>query len=402
MVFLKKRADDHVFFKCNYCGKIDEVAIIEGPDGKLAMTLIVKEWEEVLDESIEDLIAQLQHAVKKLGAWRDGNKKLLNYFQQAIAGWKEFQHVLYFFPADKPADHSIKSPWQFTVIEADRELSAARALAALGYYKDAFKSLRSYMELVLLGLSFSGKNEEVAFRRWFLGGEKSRPVTGNTGLVKYLLKNSILNDTDKSSSWAEDIKEQYKLLSKFVHGQGKQFSNLWLWQKANPQFNEDAWCEWIEQAVKTIRLVSVAVIGYFPRSWLPVSFFEKFGFDGPASIYLDYEQVEVIKGIFRNSKYIEEIGKSIGNDVELLKEISGIERMQDLNETEILESLQRFLKSIKDAPVFKEVEAVMNDERFKNNRSVQWTILLNQQRKFVRDASLMIIARELELLKSEA
>jgi hypothetical protein len=176
MTFLKERAENHGFFQCSHCGKIDELAILKGADGKRTLFLIPKEWEEVLDESIEGLIHQFQDSAKDVSAWRDENPIALEKLRSAISGWKEFQHIIYYFPLDHPRDELAKFPWQFTFIEVDRELAASRSLAALGFYKDAFKALRSYLELILFAVfSYSRGTNKSTFKSGLRGRSKRRP-----------------------------------------------------------------------------------------------------------------------------------------------------------------------------------------------------------------------------------
>ncbi|MBV9745834.1 MAG: hypothetical protein JO099_18890, partial [Acidobacteriia bacterium] len=136
MRLLKRRADRHGFFQCTDCRKIDEVAIVQQPDGKNVLLLIKKQWDEVLDESIEGMVRQLQQSVQGLMEWRVVNSDLLSRFQAVVSGWKELQYLIFCFIGGT-ATEIVVLPWQFTWIEADRELSASRTLAAVGFYKDA-------------------------------------------------------------------------------------------------------------------------------------------------------------------------------------------------------------------------------------------------------------------------
>jgi len=402
MTFLKERAKGHGFFQCSRCGKIDELAILKGADGKGTMFLIPKEWEEVLDESVEGLIQQLRDSAKDVGAWRDGKPAALSKLQSAISGWKEFQHIIDYFPLDHPDDELAKFPWQFTFIEADRELAASRSLAALGFYKDAFKALRSYLELILFGLFIFSRNDQQYFREWFSGTKQAPPITGKAGLIRLVGGNKYLSEVDRQTDWATQLTDDYRRLSNFVHSRGKDASNLWLWQQARPKFNEKAWNEWIDSAVTTVQLMSAAVVCHFPRSLIPVSYLEKFGFDGPAGLFLDTEQVQVIRGLFSDSPFLKSLEEVIRNAAEFQEENSCIELLPDLTADAIKESLDRFIRSLKTPSQQRQAKGVLDDERFREFPTVQWSIVLNMQRKFLRDASLALIARKLELLQTEA
>lgn len=398
MILLKERADDHGFFQCSHCGKIDELAILKTTDGKRSLFLIPKEWEEVLDESVEGLIHQLQGSAKDVSAWRDGKPVALSRLQSAISGWKEFQHIIYYFPLKHPEDELAEFSWQFTFIEADRELAASRSLAALGFYKDAFKTLRSYLELVLFGLFVFSRNDHQYFSDWFSGTKQAPPITGKAGLIGLVSGNKYLSEIDKQTDWATQLTDNYRRLSNFVHSRGKDASNLWLWQQARPKFNEKAWTEWIESAVTTVQLMSAAVVSHFPRALLPVSYFDKFGFNGPAGLFLDSEQVQVIRSLFSNSPLLKSLEEAVRSAADLQAEISGVEHLPNLTVDAIKETLDRFIRSLKIPSQQQQVKDALADERFREFPTVQWSIVLNMQRKFVRDASLTLIAKRLELL----
>ncbi len=77
MNFLKRRAPNHAFFQCDTCRNIDEVVIHQTRDGKSALALIVKEYEDVLKESIESVIGQLQNSATSLSEWRESRPDAL-------------------------------------------------------------------------------------------------------------------------------------------------------------------------------------------------------------------------------------------------------------------------------------------------------------------------------------
>jgi hypothetical protein len=91
----------------------------------------------------------------------------------------------------------------------------------------------------------------------------------------------------------------------------------------------------------------------------------------------------------------------IRSAAELQKENSGIELLPDLTADAIKGSLDRFIRSLKTPSQQQQVKGALEDKRFLEFPTVQWSIVLNMQRKFLRDASLALIARKLELLQTE-
>jgi hypothetical protein len=53
---------------------------------------------------------------------------------------------------------------------------------------------------------------------------------------------------------------------------------------------------------------------------IPVSYLEKFGFDGPAGLFLDLEQVQAIRSSFSNGPLLKALEEVIRNAAELQKE----------------------------------------------------------------------------------
>lgn len=97
----------------------------------------------------------------------------------------------------------------------------------------------------------------------------------------------------------------------------------------------------------TVQLTSTAVVCHFPRSLIPVNYLEKFGLDGPAGLFLDTEQVQVIRALFSDSPFLKSLEEAIRNAAELQKENSDIELLPDLTAEAIKESLDRFIRSLK-------------------------------------------------------
>ena len=99
--------------------------------------------------------------------------------------------------------------------------------------------------------------------------------------------------------------------------------------------------------------------------------------------------------------FLKSLEEVIRNAAELQKENSGIELLPDLTADAIKEFLDRFIRSLKTPSQQQQVKGALEDKRFLEFPTVQWSIVLNMQRKFLRDASLALIARKLELLQTE-
>lgn len=295
------------------------------------------------------------------------------------------------------AGESDKAPWQFTLVEADRELAAARTLAALGFYKDAFKLLRSFLELTLFGLFLLLRRDQEYFQQWFLGAKPIPAITGDSGVIRCLTQDRFLARVDPLTKWTNLASEQYKVLSNFVHGRGKEFSNLWLWQGSQARFNTQSWTLWMATATKTIELVMLPLVCYFPRALMPVSYFEKFGFDGPAYLYLDEEQVETVRAVFSPENF-DAVKSVIVADQAMRQEAEQLSSWPDQGPEQIEATLARFIASVKNPEDRRRIEQILSDGQLAAARTAQWSALLNLQRKSLRDASINVMAQQLELM----
>jgi len=405
MVFLKKRSNEHLFFQCNNCKKIDEIAITENDKGEKTLVLMVNEWDEVIKEIRTGLINNLLYSSEKLLKWSDDNKELLTKLQNSIAAWKEFQQLFYSFSGDKKPS-LIGIPWQFLIIEADRALFASRSIASIGLYKESYKALRSFFELSLFGLYLNIYQDSDFFNKWFSGKRKTIKITGNDGVIEKLTKNKILSKINNSiePNWEVRANSQYSNLSKYVHTQGRDSSSLWLWQHAHQNFNIESWEKWILTTINTIETVIIAIISIHPRSLIPIDYFMKFGFNYPAGLFFDEQEVQIIKSSFLDKRCLEVIQSIVERDKETINLINDTKKIKDLKPEEIEETKNNFIDSVK-KPEYKEeineINKILENKLFANNKTVQWSILLSIQKRIMRNLSLGQIGMILNLIKNE-
>lgn len=389
-------SNEHVLMQCDHCGKIDEIAVTVS-NGKSVLAMIVHEWDEPVEKAIDELVANIDRSINELSKWEEAHKEKFDRLRNVVAGWNEFENLYYLMlSTNNKGEVTIKgTPWQYVMLEADRELKASISLAIQGHTKVAYKCLRSYFELSLFGISLMGSGED-RFEEWFNGG-KTPSFGGDNGILQSVV-NSIkaIQDVPELSSWEDDAKQVYKKLSGYVHTQGKEFSALWLWGNAYAQFEPESWESWLDlMDHQTIQLVGHVLIAIMPFAMMPFDVLRVEGFDAPSGLFVDYKQHQIIADMFSpaNLKIAEEIAKK---DSKAGAFIDKVKNSRQLSDEEIEMSMQKFLKAIQKHDQYK---GLIENITSKFQGTVRWTALFSLQKKVERDIGLAAIANRLKLVR---
>ena len=92
--------------------------------------------------------------------------------------------------------------------------------------------------------------------------------------------------------------------------------------------------------------------------------------------------------------FLKSLEEVIRNAAELQKENSGIELLPDLTADAIKEFLDRLIRSLKTPSQQQQVKGALEDKRFLEFPTVQWSIVLNMQRKFLSGMLLSLSLQE--------
>jgi hypothetical protein len=384
----------HVLMQCTNCGKIDEIAILDD-HGKTIMTSVVQEWDEPVEKAFDELMANVSISLASLEQWKKAHPDKINRLHAAISGWNEFENLYYLMVnVDKSKGVVIKGvPWQYVLLEADRELKASVSLAIQGHTKVAYKSLRSYLELSLFGLSLMGGSED-DFTAWFNGG-KTPSFNGDGGILKSIV-NKEKYKLPELSAWEDEVKDLYKTLSGYVHTQGKEFSSLWLWNSAHLRFDESTWEKWTELAIATIQLVGLALIGAAPTALLPFDVLRVEAFDAPTGLFVDFKQSQIIADMF-SPENLQRARAIVAQDEQANSFIETVSKSRVLSDEEIDKSMKHFLDGLeKSGRYADELKTLKSTPGFQ--ATVRWTMLYSLQKKVERDIGLEAIANTLSLV----
>jgi len=249
-------------------------------------------------------------------------------------------------------------PWHHLFFEAEQDLDAAILLLMLGFYKDSFRSLRSFLELYIFGLYNFISEDENSFQSW-LHGETGTPKFGQ--LIDIILKKNVyFKSIDEQIDWSGKIKSSYKELSGFIHTRGAFYTNTAIRNSSLTCFSEIGIKTGIKNLIEVIRLVSMGFVVNFPMSFHGLPLFEKFAFSPPAGGFLEEDQVERIKSIFP----VDILGKLSNiclNNEDANSLADGVRSMRDLSVEEVYESFKKNLDSDLFINSKKEILSMMDD-----------------------------------------
>jgi hypothetical protein len=282
-----------------------------------------------------------ESTVEKSKVWLESHTSTQNDLDKALSGINQLSFAVPIFGGTGD-DFKTIQPWHHIFFEADQDLDSAILLLMMGFYKDSFRSLRSFLELNIFALYCFVNEDNTSFQEW-LNGKIHTPGVGDM-LQKLNEKSTDFRTLNEKLDWNKEVKSLYKKLSGFMHTQGALHTHTSLRNSNTTSFSESGIQTGTELLLRAIRLIAMGFAVNFPMSFQALPLFEKFAFSPPAGGFLDESQVDSVKSIFP-----EEISKKISiiclanEDANSLAE--GVRSMADQTEEEIFESLRRTLES---------------------------------------------------------
>ncbi len=313
----------------------------------------------------------LESTANKSMGWFESHKIVHDDIDKALIGFNELQFAIPIFGGTSDEFTTIK-PWHHIFFEAEQDLDSAILLLLSGFYKDSFRSIRSFLELHVFALYNFVNEDNKYFQNW-LEGKAPTPKLGE--MLKILnSKSEAFKILSQKTKWDKEVESLYKELSGFMHTRGALHTHTALRNSNQTVFSEIGVSTGASFLLNTIRLAGMGFVVNFPMSFQPLPLFDKFAFNQPVGGFLDKGQVEMVKAIFQNNilKEIAEICLS-NNDADSLAE--GVKSMPDLTEEEVLNSLKKTLES----------------EEFKNNRKEILKMIKNNE--FVKACAFVSAAQ---------
>lgn len=282
-----------------------------------------------------------ESTIEKSKTWLESHSSIKGDIDKALGGLNQLSFAIPIFGGSGDEFTTIQ-PWHHIFFEADQDLDSAILLLMMGFYKDSFRSLRSFLELNIFAL-YNFVNEDKRYFQEWLNGKAHTPGVGD--MLQKLTERSVdFKTLNEELDWNKEIKSLYKELSGFIHTQGALHTHTSLRNSNTTSFSETGMQTGAELLLRSIRLTAMGFAVNFPMSFQALPLFEKFAFSPPAGGFLDEGQVESVKSIF-----LDEVSKKVSaiclanEDASSLAD--GVRSMPDQTEEEIFESLKRTLES---------------------------------------------------------
>lgn len=317
----------------------------------------------------KDTGEEISRNLKTTWDFLEKDKEILKKLEEFISGFEELQYVI---PTELDK-HNITSPWLFLFHEADQELDSIIITLLAGMYKDSIRALRSFLELNITGFYFFTKDDLESFMKWLYGLIKTprRKV-----LIDYLKNN---NDNFKKlethAYWSLRVFELYDNLDQYTHTRGKDGSFSRLRNSNKISFEGGTFKRIVFLFSDVVRLVSMGWVATFPLALQPLPLFEKFGFSGPATGFLDISQVGLIKKIF-TSQDLKVLTKISDEDKKTIAIVESILSMKNLNAGELNKTLTGYLNCLNKK---ERAEILSSIKTAKNNAEIVAMITARQK-----------------------
>ena len=223
------------------------------------------------------------------------NKKLYNKLS------KLFDTCYSIFPEIPPSDfESLMKIGYFPFYEANIEIEYAVFLALGGIYKIALEKLRSFLELNIVGIYFLSLDSLEEIGPDWLKGITGTPFFKKT--INKIFQNKNFIKADSEFSFKQELISSYWQLCDFVHTKGQESGHMELSHANFPRFAPVTLKKFINIYAKVTENVAIALALQMPIILQPLPIFNKFGFNPPASGFLESYQVEQIKDLIDKDK----------------------------------------------------------------------------------------------------
>ena len=234
----------------------------------------------------------------------------------------------------------------FPYSESVDELQVSTNLAFSGFYKQAFVSLRSALELGLMSVYYNLNDDGHNVIQSWLKAETS--YDANTPNSKRIWKILLSNENIKHFVQKYSIQESFKelgFLSDFVHSKGYKHSNYVGKRKSNYQvFESEIFKRWLNAYGKVIKLITTLHMLKYPVSTIRYDWYEKVGFDNPFPVCDPYIVNRLENTI--GSLYFNEIARLAESDKETQNLMAYINQMPYLTESEQEEKILQYDKTM--------------------------------------------------------
>ncbi len=228
----------------------------------------------------------------------------------------------------------------FPFSESWDELQISFNLICFGFYKQAFVSLRSGLELGLLSIYYNINDEgHNIVRDWFKSSEMKEADTPTAKTIWNILlsHNNIKKFNDK-----HNLRESFntlRYLHNYVHTKGVKHSNNMGIRGGNYQTFESTLIEqWLESYAAIVSLICTLHLLKYPIAVIRFDYRKKFGIDIPSFGGLEEFNIDRIAAILPQT-YLSDIEQIAQEDPITQATIKEISEFPDLTEDQIEEQI---------------------------------------------------------------
>lgn len=235
----------------------------------------------------------------------------------------------------------------FPIMESWSELQVSFNLVCLGFYKQAFVSLRSGLELGLLSVYYNINDDgHNIVKEWLQSIDcKAANTPQNNEIWRSLLKNDNIREFSEKFNLKE-VHQNLGYLHNFVHTKGEKYSNSVGLFKSNFQtFEPSLISQWLKAFEDIICLVATLHMLKYPISVIKYDYSLKYGIDIPNFGNLEEASIDRIASILPEG-YFNEIDRISKKDYDTDKFLVHLESLSDLSEEEIEQQIISLEKMI--------------------------------------------------------
>lgn len=220
----------------------------------------------------------------------------------------------------------------FLFLESYTELELALSLALLGFYRHAFDSLRSSLELCVAGVYYDREDDaESKIEAWIRSNERTpqfRKMIQGLTTVPGCEVFSRVTDFKKS------LEKNYDALGGFVHTRGFPYSSSRLSGSNVLQFSETSLRGFTDFFCVIAHSSVILILLKYPIGLQPVPLFQKFGLWPPLGGFLDDGAQAAVRAILSDDEYT--VLRAISDaDPDVLQIMKGIDGLADLTDEDL-------------------------------------------------------------------
>ena len=245
----------------------------------------------------------------------------------------------------------------FPLMEAEVEFESSIQFCRLGFYKHANIALRNFLELGLLSVYYDIEDKShIVIQNW-LGSNEDTPY--KKAVFKKLKENKNISIFDEKCKIFDKADNCYRLLSSFTHTKGYGFSSRRLSNSNVNYFNEESFNMWLESMTVVLSIVVAFHILKYPVALQNTPIDEKFGLNPPAGRFLNPNQVDNIRKIFKK-EWIDVLQEISDNDPDAVGMAEWVNNQPDITEAEILKQIEEEQKYMLEMQGYEEWERRQN------------------------------------------